>query len=142
MDRKRTVQTLKTIGVWIPVILLAFVFIPAGWAKFSATSGWGIAFRHWGYPDWFRITIGVLELSAVALLLSVRAAAYGAMLVIAVMLGGTATHIVLDHGRHVTSEVIPIVLAIIVLVTRRAQIAELRMRLAGLALSRSLPRLR
>jgi len=142
MDRKRTVQTLKTIGVWIPVILLAFVFIPAGWAKFSATSGWGIAFRHWGYPDWFRITIGVLELSAVALLLSVRGAAYGAMLVIAVMLGGTATHIVLDHGRHVTSEVIPIALAIIVLVTRRAQIAELRARLPVLALGRSRLRLR
>jgi uncharacterized membrane protein YphA (DoxX/SURF4 family) len=128
MDRKQTIQTLKTIGIWTPALLLALAFIPAGWAKFSATSGWAIAFRHWGYPDWFRIAIGVLELTAVGLLLSGRAAAYGAMLIIVVMLGGTGTHIVLEHGRHVTSELGPILLATIVLVSRRRQIIELRKR--------------
>ena len=93
MSDGRAKQVLKTIGRWIPVVLLTLIFVPAGWAKFSDTSGWARAFRHWGYPDWFRVTIGVLELAAVGLLLSGRAAAWGALLVIALMLGGTATQI-------------------------------------------------
>ena len=111
----------RTIGKWIPVILLALIFLPAGWSKFSDTSGWAKAFRNWGYPDWFRITIGVVEIVAVLLLVFPRVAPLGAILIIVTMLGGTATHIVLDHGRHVTSEVIPIVLAVVVLLVRRAE---------------------
>ncbi|MGH9888005.1 MAG: DoxX family protein [bacterium] len=115
----------RTIGTWLPVILLGLIFIPAGWAKFSDTSGWAVAFRHWGYPDWFRVLIGVLEVGGVVLLLTGRAAAIGAILIIAVMLGGTGTHIVKDNGRHVTSEVVPIFLATVVLVFRRDQLRRL-----------------
>ena len=35
------------------------------------------------------------------------------ILLIVVMLGGTATHVAFDHGRHITSEVVPIVLSVI-----------------------------
>src|SRR5438132_2097195 len=128
MSTTRTKQILKLIGTWTPAVLLTLIFVPAGWAKFSDTSGWAIAFRHWGYPDWFRVSIGVLELAAVGLLLSGRAAAWGGLLVIAVMLGGTATHIAFDHGRHVTSEVVPIVLAAIVVAMRRQQLTGLTVR--------------
>ena len=100
----------RLIGTWLPAVLLAFIFVPQGWAKFSDTSGWAVAFRHWGYPDWFRILIGVVELSAVVLLLSGRAAVVGALLIIAVMLGAMGTHLVFDHGRHMTSEVVPLTL--------------------------------
>jgi hypothetical protein len=113
---------LKTAGrlaaVWIPTLFLLFVFLPQAWNKWSDTGGWGIAFRHWGYPTWFRIMIGFVETGAAILLLWHRTAILGAALIIAVMLGGTGTHIVKDHGRHVTSEVLPIVLATIVLVLR------------------------
>jgi uncharacterized membrane protein YphA (DoxX/SURF4 family) len=107
------------------------IFAPQGWSKFFADSGWGRAFRHWGYPDWFRVTIGVMELSAVALLLLGRTAAFGALLVIAVMLGGMATHVIFDGGRHMTSEVVPLVLGTVVLVLRRSQVADLVRQVRG-----------
>jgi uncharacterized membrane protein YphA (DoxX/SURF4 family) len=105
-------------AVWIPTLFLVFVFAPQAWNKLSDTGGWAVAFRHWGYPAWFRILIGFVETGAALLLLWPRAAIAGAALIIAVMLGGTGTHIVKDNGRHVTSEVLPITLATIVLVLR------------------------
>jgi len=125
MQRATVAKIAKFIGTWLPAILLTLIFVPQGWSKFNDASGWAVAFRHWGYPDWFRITIGVIELSAVALLLLGRTAAFGAILIILVMLGGMATHIIYDGGRHLTSEVVPLVLSSIVLVLRRGQIAAL-----------------
>jgi uncharacterized membrane protein YphA (DoxX/SURF4 family) len=117
--------------MWIPAILLALIFVPQGWSKFDDASGWARAFRHWGYADWFRITIGIIEIAAVALLALGRTAAFGAILIIVVMLGGMATHIIFDGGRHLTSEIVPLVLASIVLVTRRRQVSDLVARLRG-----------
>jgi len=125
MKRDGIVRAAKVIGVWIPAILLVLIFARQGWAKFSDTSGWAIAFRHWGYPDWFRVTVGVVELLAVVLLSLGRTAALGAILIIAVMLGGMATHLLFDQGRHMTSEVVPLVLATIVLVLRRKQMQRI-----------------
>jgi putative oxidoreductase len=125
MRKDTLIRAGKTIGPWIPAVLLALIFVPQGWSKFSDVSGWAVAFRHWGYPDWFRITIGVVELSAVALLLLGRTAALGALLIGAVMLGGMATHLIFDGGRHMTSEVVPLVLATIVLALRRSQLTGL-----------------
>jgi hypothetical protein len=61
----------------------------------------------------------------VALLVLGRTAAFGAILIIAVMVGGMATHVIFDQGRHMTSEVVPLVLATIVLAVRRRQVAML-----------------
>lgn len=125
MQKTTIIKAARTIGIWLPAILLALIFVPQGWSKFNDASGWAVAFRHWGYPDWFRVTIGVMELGGVALLLLGRSAALGAILIIVVMLGGMATHIIFDGGRHLTSEVVPLVLASIVLVLRRGQIRSL-----------------
>jgi uncharacterized membrane protein YphA (DoxX/SURF4 family) len=124
MEKAQAVRVAKTIGMWIPAILLVLIFAPQGWAKFDDASGWAVAFRHWGYPDWFRVIIGVMELSAVVLLLLGRTAAFGAILIIVVMLGGMATHLIFDGGRHMTSEVVPLVLATIVLAARRRQVSD------------------
>jgi len=128
MARDRVLTAVKTIGLWIPVVLLLFIFLPQGSAKFSDSSGWATAFRHWGYPDWFRITIGVIELGGVLMLLWPRTAAIGAAAIICVMLGGMATHLLKDSGRHLTSEVVPLVLATIVLLTRRREARSISLR--------------
>ena len=125
MEKSTFVKALKIIGTWLPAILLVLIFARQGWAKFSDASGWAVAFRHWGYPDWFRVVIGILELAAVALLLLGRTAAFGALIIIVVMLGAWATHLIFDGGRHMTSEVVPLVLASIVLIVRRRQIRAL-----------------
>ena len=110
---------------WLPALMLAYVFGTQGFAKFSETSGWATAFRHWGYPDWFRIVIGVLEVAAAACMLYGRTAIFGALMIICVMIGAEATHVLKDGGRHMTSEVVPLTLGTIVLIVRRRQIGEL-----------------
>ena len=124
MEKAKLVKAAKVIGMWIPAILLVLIFVPQGWSKFDDASGWANAFRNWNYPDWFRVTIGVLELGAAILLLYGRTAAFGAIVIIVVMLGGMGTHIVKDNGRHLTCEIVPLTLASVVLVVRRRHIRE------------------
>ena len=135
MNRTHLITAAKVVGTWLPAILLVLVFVPQGLSKFDDASGWTRAFRLWGYPDWFRITIGVLELLAALLLIAGRTAAFGAIIIIVVMLGGMATHLIFEGGRHITSEVVPLVLATIVLVIRRKQVTALlaRFRRSGTA---------
>lgn len=125
VNRVRVIKVLKLAGVWVPALLLVSVFAKQGWSKFSDTSGWAVAFRHWGYPDWFRVTIGVIEVTASACLLWGRTAPWGAMMIVVVMLGGMGTHVAYDHGRHITSEVVPLTLALIVLIGRRHQLSRM-----------------
>ena len=135
MEKTALVKVAKIVGTWLPAILLMLVFIPQGLAKFSDTSGWATAFRQWGYPDWFRMLIGTLELSAAVLLLLGRTAAFGAIIIIVVMLGAWATHLIFEGGRHMTSEVVPLVLATIVLIVRRRQVTNAFARLRGVPVS-------
>ena len=120
MQKITPARIAKAIGTWAPTLMLAFIFLNQGYAKFSATSGWARAFQHWGYPDWFRMTVGGLELLGALLLLWWRSAPIGAALIILVMAGAMGTHIVIDHRpREVFHETVPMVLALLVLVMRR-----------------------
>ena len=105
--------------LWALALLLVSVFVRAGLAKFDSASGWARAFAHWGYPVWFRVTIGIIELAAAALLLWHRTAAYGAIIIIVVMLGGMGTHVFVEHRpAQVTSELGQVVFASLVLMGR------------------------
>ena len=59
----------KEIAVWILTALLVFMFANAGIRKFPENGGWSGMFRQVGFPDWFRILIGVVETAAAVLLL-------------------------------------------------------------------------
>jgi hypothetical protein len=111
--------------VWFFTATLVFAMGAAGLAKFDAGSGWAAAFANWGFPVWFRLLIGVLEAGAALLLLWPRTAPLGAMIVIVVMLGGVATHLISGDGRHGQNELGPILFATIVLVGRRHQVRAL-----------------
>lgn len=130
MTKSKLITIAKLAGTWLPALLLVLIFVPQGLAKFDEASGWAKAFRFWGYPDWFRITIGVLELSAATLLIAGRTAAFGAIIIIVVMLGGMATHLIFEGGRHMTSEVVPLTLATVVLIIRRGQVTRMGLRSA------------
>lgn len=106
-------------GLWSLSLLLIMVFVRAGWDKFDDSSGWARAFRFWGYPVWFRMLVGAVELAAAALLTWPRTAAYGAALVIVVMLGGMGTHVFVEHRpARVTSELGQLTFSSIVLAGR------------------------
>jgi putative oxidoreductase len=108
--------------LWALALFLIYVFGRAGLDKFDDGSGWARAFRFWGYPVWFRILIGAVELAAAALLPWPRTAAYGALLIVGVMLGGMGTHVLVE-GRpgRVTSELGQLVFSSIVLAGRWRQ---------------------
>ena len=105
--------------LWIITAFLAYVFLRQGFSKFSEDSGWARAFRVWHYPDWFRVLIGVVEVSAALLLFVRRFALVGAVMIMTVMLGGMATHIWSGQPRQMTSEVFPLVLATVIALGRK-----------------------
>jgi uncharacterized membrane protein YphA (DoxX/SURF4 family) len=105
--------------LWLFSLFLASIFIRQGLAKFDDTSGWAQAFRTWHFPVWFRVLIGVLEVSAGALLLIPRTALAGAAIIIVVMLGGMGTHLYWGQPQYMTSEIMPLFLASIIALGRR-----------------------
>jgi len=120
MERTRVKAIAKETIIWLPTLFLAWVFLMQGAAKFSETSGWARAFAHWGYPDWFRWTIGFAELLAAAMLLWRRTAALGAAIIIILMLGGIGTHVAAGDRFWFRSETGPILFATVILLARHS----------------------
>ena len=112
----------KEVALWIICLFLAYVFLKAGAQKFVDSSGWSRAFRFWGFPLWFRILIGVVEVTAALLLLYPRTASLGAVMIMVVMLGAMATHVVTNRPKQVTSEIFPLTLSTVIFFGRRKQI--------------------
>jgi putative oxidoreductase len=96
----------RMITLWIVTGLLALMFAMAGCAKF-VNPEMAEHFRLWGYADWFRDLIGLIEIAAAIALLIPRTAFYGAVALTVVMAGAVYTH--LAHGE-VPETVTPVVL--------------------------------
>lgn len=104
----------KEVAIWTLTLLLVLMFANAGIRKFPESGGWTRMFRNVGFPDWFRILIGVIEVAAAALLLVPRTAAYGAMAVIVVMIGALGTVASTMHGSFLLRGLVPAAVALIV----------------------------
>lgn len=84
-------QRLRQALTWVLALYFAQMFLQAGWGKFGTDPFWNAAFAAWGYPSWFRVVIGVIEvLGAVALLLP-PVASYGGLALVLVMMGAWST---------------------------------------------------
>ena len=95
MMAKRTAVTgTKATGVRIAAALLALVFLLSGGTKLAGSQMHIDSFLRWGYPDWFRLVVGTVEVVSAVLLLLPRAAPYAAAALIVVMIGAVGTHIV------------------------------------------------
>lgn len=68
-------------------ILLSLAFLAAGLPKFLPQSGWRERFAGWGYPAWFVLVIGALEVGGVVGLWVPRISR-AAMALLAVIMGG------------------------------------------------------
>ncbi|AWE07214.1 DoxX family protein [Lysinibacillus sp. 2017] len=77
--------------------ILALMFIMAGFGKVSGSKMHIEGFTKWGYPQWFRVVTGLIELIAAALLIvgfwNETAAIIGVAILVAVGIGGVITHI-------------------------------------------------
>ena len=92
MNKVKTLRTLRTIGVWIPLVLLAALFLMQGLMKLAPGSPWPTMFEKWGYPSGFHLVVGALELAGGVLLLYPRFSSHGSWLLMVVMFGAAATH--------------------------------------------------
>ncbi len=83
----------RNISTWIVTTLLALAFIGAGYAKVSGQEVMVQSFNLFSLPDWFRISIGCLEiLGGISLLVPVLtgAAAFGLSII---MIGAISCHV-------------------------------------------------
>ncbi len=104
----------KSIAIWVLQILLVFPFLAAGILKLLSNPAWIARFRAYGYPEKFYLLIGLVELLGALALLVPRLAAYGATVLIAVMIGATVTHLLhSEASRALVAAVLMVLLGIV-----------------------------
>ena len=86
------------ITVTVLSVLLALMFVGASIPKLLGAPDAVAGFAKYGYPDWFRLVVGITEVVAAALLLVPRLAWIGASAIAVIMVGATYTHAVLGTG--------------------------------------------
>lgn len=91
----------KRVTLWIVSIVVAAMFIMAGGTKLAGLPMHVEHFQKWGYPDWFRILIGIAEVAGGVGLLIPRVASFAAAGLAAIMLGAVYTHLAHDEATQV-----------------------------------------
>ncbi len=92
MAKSTWIKVGKSVAIWVPTVLLSALFIMQGLMKLSGMEAWVQRFREYGYPEYFYLVAGVLELGGALLLLVPRTARIGATVLGLVMLAAAATH--------------------------------------------------
>ena len=112
----------KEIVLWLVTLSVALVCLRSGIMKMPGVPGaefWSRDFARWGYPDWFRVIVGVLELSSFLLLLIPRVAGIGAAIFAVVMLGAIATHAIHNESVRLPFNFVLLVLCVVIVIGRR-----------------------
>ena len=89
---------IRNVFAWFLSILLCLAFLLAGIPKLLSVPAWLGRFSNWGYPKWFVLLIGVLEVLGAILLLIPRFATYAVTILTIVMLGAAYTHVANGEG--------------------------------------------
>jgi putative oxidoreductase len=106
--------------VWAASVLAALGIGLAGLTKFVAPGHWHQLFIGWGYPRWFSLLVGAVEIAGGVVLLIPRLAFYGALVLAAVMLGAIGT--LLIHPTAQFGIAMPIVYLILLIVIATARV--------------------
>ena len=109
----------KEVVLWIIALFLALVCLRSGWLKVTGNVFWVRDFHRWGYPDWFRIVVGIAELTSLAFFLIPRFARYGASLFAVVMLGAIFTHYTRNETSRLPFNLLLLALSLIIAFTRQ-----------------------
>jgi len=81
----------RAVLAWLLGLYLAQLYLRMGWGKFGGDTAWTAAFTAWGYPAWFRVVVGMIEVGAGLALLAPPLSSYAALLLAAVMMGAWST---------------------------------------------------
>ena len=99
--------------VWGVRILLALAFGVAGIAKLAGVPQMVQVFEAIGVGQWFRYVTGVVEVGGAVLLLVPATGFLGGLLLMATMIGGALTHLVLIGGNPVPAVVLGLMSAFV-----------------------------
>jgi len=113
-----------SISLWVVRGLLALAFVGAGGAKLYGVPMMVQEFEHIGLGQWFRYLTGALEVLGALLILTPSLAAFGALLLIGIMIGATIAHLFVIGGTAVPALVL-LALSAIVAYVKRGQLASL-----------------
>ena len=86
------------IGLWIVQIALAGMFLLAGGSKLLGVPAMVGLFDAIGIGQWFRYLTGLIEVSSALALLVPSIAVFGALALVATMVGAIATHLFIVGG--------------------------------------------
>jgi hypothetical protein len=99
--------------VWGVRILLALAFGAAGGAKLAGVGQMVQVFDAIGVGQWLRYLTGAVEVAGVMLLLVPATGFFGSLLLVATMIGGVATHLVVIGGSPVPAMVLGLLSAFV-----------------------------
>ena len=113
------VRIIRELVLWTITVFLALVCLRSGWLKVTGNIFWVRDFHRWGYPDWFRLAVGIAELISMVLLLVPRLASYGASLFALVMLGAMFTHYTNNETSRLPFNLLLLALSLVIALLRR-----------------------
>ena len=94
------------IALWVVQIALAGMFLLAGGSKLLGAAPMVAMFDAIGIGQWFRYVTGVIEVGSAVALLTPRFAVFGALALVATMIGAIATHLFIIGGSPVTPAIL------------------------------------
>lgn len=94
-------------------IVAAGIFLMVGGAKLAGAAPMVATFEQIGIGQWFRYVTGGLEVVCAILLLIPRAAALGAALLAATMVGAIATHLLIVGGSPVVAIALLVITSVV-----------------------------
>ena len=87
------IQAARTPEVTEVTVLVAALFLFAGSTKLAGMQMHVEHFARWGYPDWFRLVVGFVEVVGALMLLIPAWSFYGAAILMVDMIGAAITHL-------------------------------------------------
>jgi len=103
---------------WIGLAVIALIFIQAAVLKLMGVQAMIEVFNKLGYPAWFRIVIGILEISGAIALLIRSSSRYGAILLALIMIGAMISSLVKGASGEAIVPVIMLFLLVWIAVVR------------------------
>jgi uncharacterized membrane protein YphA (DoxX/SURF4 family) len=94
----RPISKTANIVAWVLAVLVALAFLAAGSGKLAGAPPMVAVFAKIGVGQWFRVLTGLLEVVGAIGLLIPKARFYAAVLLVVVMVGAVAAHLVVLGG--------------------------------------------
>lgn len=91
-------RSLKNVATWAVTLIASAIFIAAAVPMLGGYGFFEERFQQWGYPDWFQMTVGIIEVISAIFLIIPTTAFYASLALAAIMAGAIYTHLVLGQA--------------------------------------------